>query len=70
MDGLRKKIQDQYFSNELSWKYLRGDLMGMNDRIDQLELQDLKLKTKIKELKEEKIPGLQDYLAQLKEDEE
>lgn len=32
--------------------------MGMNDRIDQLELQDLKLKTKIKELKEEKIPGL------------
>lgn len=44
--------------------------MVIEDRIDKLELQDLKLKTKIKELKQEKIPGLMDYLAQLKEDEE
>lgn len=70
IDQLRKKISDEQISDELSWKYLNGDLMVIEDRIDKLELQDLKLKTKIKELKQEKIPGLMDYLAQLKEDEE
>jgi hypothetical protein len=33
-----------------------------------LEVENLKLKTKIKELKEGKIPGLMEYLAELQED--